>query len=49
MNLWAFCGLIVAAVYASGLVALVYCALRAPEGYEDRHGFHFGAKSRDDH
>jgi len=34
--------LITGVVYLAGLLALVCCALWAPEGYEDADGFHLG-------
>ena len=35
--------LLVGVVHLVGLLALVGCALWAPEGYEDADGFHLGS------
>jgi cytochrome P450 len=43
MNVWTILSLIIlGVVHLAGLTALVYSALRAPEGYEDADGFHLG-------
>jgi hypothetical protein len=44
MNLWTLTALIVGVVHLAGLLALVWCAKRAPEGYEDADGFHLGTE-----
>lgn len=35
---------ILGGVHLTGLLALVWCARQAPEGYEDADGFHLGRK-----
>ncbi|HEX5218814.1 MAG TPA: hypothetical protein VFZ59_04555 [Verrucomicrobiae bacterium] len=35
--------LILLAVFAAGLMTELVAASRAPFGYQDEHGFHFGA------
>jgi hypothetical protein len=42
MNFWTLLALILGAVHLAGLLALVWCANWAPEGYEDSTGFHLG-------
>lgn len=42
MNIWILFALAVGLVHLAGLLALVGCALWAPEGYEDAGGFHLG-------
>jgi hypothetical protein len=44
MNLWSFLSLVVGAIYLIGFSALVYCAKRAPEGYEGADGFRLGTE-----
>jgi hypothetical protein len=41
-NLSLFSLVLLAAVHLTGLLALVWCATFAPEGYEDGAGFHLG-------
>ena len=35
--------IILLAIFAAGLMAELVAASRAPFGYQDEHGFHFGA------
>jgi hypothetical protein len=42
MSIGMLIGLMVGGVHLAGLLALVGCALWAPEGYEDEDGFHLG-------
>lgn len=45
MNIWSLlCLGILGGVHLTGLLALVWCARRAPEGYEDPEGFHLGCE-----
>lgn len=44
MNLWSFLFLVLGAITLTGLAALVYCAMRAPDGFEDASGFRLGAE-----
>jgi hypothetical protein len=44
MNFWCLLSLILAAIYLVGFAALVYCAKRAPEGYEGADGFRLGVE-----
>lgn len=38
--------LILLAIFAAGLITELVAASRAPFGYQDEHGFHFGADLR---
>lgn len=42
MSIWMLIAMIVGGIHLAGLLALVGCALWAPEGYEDDDGFHLG-------
>ena len=45
MSIWSLLSLIIlGVVHLAGLLALVWCAKRAPEGYEDADGFHLGVE-----
>ena len=36
----------VVALIAGGLILEVFAAAKAPFGYQDKHGFHFGTEAR---
>jgi hypothetical protein len=44
MNVWSILSLVAAFIYLVGFAALIYCAKRAPEGYEDADGFRLGVE-----